>query len=289
MNDFSVLPTLDRIGVKDEYIINVNSYVRQKMHLGKFAVVTYYHPNIDKVLKIPCIVVVDENLGDNIIRVDQTLRMALGIDYGFDTNNTIVKIHPLKLTWIQILKSYIASMLGKRFIFFRVSKAYIQDMEKNLCRIPPETHILLGCEVGDSILLESLIFQGDFYRLKEFKIKAYISSEKMIENREKNEEQNINARYPSAELLLNIKQDIPRIFLDLQARKTLQIDSLDSIRVSRDIFNLFLKQIREFGIIFFLSILAGVRVFPFEFIYLILISILIALTLVLINIRSKIK
>lgn len=293
MNNFFVLTTPYRNGVKDNYQICVNSSVKKKMHLGKFAVVTYYQPNLYKELKAPCIVVIDENLGDNLIRVDQTLRTAIGIDYGFDTNKTTVKIFPLCLTWIQLLKNFITSILGKRYIFFRVNKADIPDMEKNLCKIPPETFHLLGCDIGDSIVIENMELHGSSYSLEVYKIKAYEASENLIENRvikeKKTEDKGFSARYPSATKLLNLSEDIPRIFLDMDARKTLKVDAMESLRVSRDISNLFQKQIREFGIIFFLSILAGAKVFPIELSQLIVISILIALSLVLINIRSRIK
>ena len=112
----------------------------------------------------------------------------------------------------------------------------------------------------------------------------------MIKKREEMEEENISARYPSAEKLLEVSPDIPRIFLDVHARDELHVEPIDPVRVRRDLFHLFLKQIREFGIILLLSLLTVAYIFPLQSLILIfVISVAITFLLILTNIRAKIK
>ena len=166
-------------------------------------------------------------------------------------------------------------------------------MEKNICRIPSDSFKLLGCEEGDRVICEYPVRDGDFYRLRECKIKCYGASEEMIKKREEMEEENISARYPSAEKLLKVSPDIPRIFLDAHARDELHVEPIDPVRVRRDLFHLFFKQIREFGIILLLSILAVAHIFPImitwqSLILIFVISVAIAFLLILVNIKAKI-
>lgn len=254
MSKFFILRTEDRKGAKDDYIICVNPSIKKSKHLGRFAVLVHKR-KIDKrlkELKVPCRVVIDETLGDCEVRVDQSLRNALGIPYEFsdaDKEKFTVEIYPLRLYLFQHLRYFISYILGRRYLFFRVCKADIPDMEKNICRIPSDSFKLLGCEEGDRVICEYPVREGDIYRLRECKIKCYGASEEMIKKREEMEEENISARYPSAEKLLEVSPDsplspdIPRIFLDAHARDELHVEPIDPVRVRRDLFHLFLKQI----------------------------------------------
>ena len=297
MSKFFILRTEDRKGAKDDYITCVNPSIKKRMYLGRFAVLVHDHPGVDKKLKVPCRVVIDETLNDSEVRCDQSLRNALGIPFEFsdaDKEKFTIDIYPLRLSLFQHLRYSISYILGRRYLFFRVCKADIPDMEKNICRIPSDSFKLLGCEEGDRVICEYPVREGDFYRLRECKIKCYGASEEMIKKREEMEEENISARYPSAEKLLKVSPDIPRIFLDAHARDELHVEPIDPVRVRRDLFHLFLKQIREFGIILLLSILAVAHIFPImitwqSLILIFVISVAIAFLLILVNIKAKIK
>ena len=276
---------------------------QKSKHLGRFAVLVHKR-KIDKrlkELKVPCRVVIEETLNDSEVRCDQSLRNAPGIPYEFsdaDKEKFTIDIYPLRLYLFHLrfqhLRYSISYILGRRYLFFRVCKADIPDMEKNICRIPSDSFKLLGCEEGDRVICEYPVRDGDFYRLRECKIKCYGASEEMIKKREEMEEENISARYPSAEKLLKVSPDIPRIFLDAHARDELHVEPIDPVRVRRDLFHLFFKQIREFGIILLLSILAVAHIFPImitwqSLILIFVISVAIAFLLILVNIKAKIK
>jgi len=302
MSKFFILRTEDRKGAKDDYIICVNPSIKKSKHLGRFAVLVHKR-KIDKrlkELKVPCRVVINETLGDYEVRVDQSLRNALGIPYEFsdaDKEKFTVEIYPLRLYLFRLrfqhLRYFISYILGRRYLFFRVCKADIPDMEKNICRIPSDSFKLLGCEEGDRVICEYPVRDGDFYRLRECKIKCYEASEEMIKKREEMEEENISARYPSAEKLLKVSPDIPRIFLDAHARDELHVEPIDPVRVRRDLSHLFFKQIREFGIISLLSILTFAYSLPImitwkSLIQISVVSVAIAILLILVNIKAKI-
>lgn len=293
MNRLYVLPTINRNGAKDDYIVRVNSSVKKRMHLEKFAVVVFDHPNINRKLKVPCRIIVDNTVDGTQARVDQTLRNAIGIPFEYDESRITIKIYPLRLCWSQLFRDFISHKFGRRYLFFRVCKATIPDLEKNLCRIPFDAFRLLGCEVGDNIVCDSIVFEENLYKLKVHKLKAYGASEEMISRREEMEKADVSARFPSAEKLLNVSPDIPPIFFDAHLREILHVDSIDPVRVRRDLLDLFFKQVREFGIIFFLSILAVAEVFPevsWQLLFLMLpLSFLVAFLLILLNIRAKVR
>lgn len=290
---FKVKPTKDREGARDDYIVCVNPVVKKKLNLGSHAVVVYEHPKIGREIKAPCRVIIEKSLKEDEVRVDQTVRNAIGIRFEYDKEKTRVKIYPLHLTNEQKLMDFISHILGRRYLFFRVNKADITDLEKNLCRIPEDAFIILGCKEGDKIICESPVFDGNKYILKRFKIKAFSASKEMIKRREKNEKEHPE-RFPPAKEKLEVDLDIPRIFLDAHARESLSVELLDPLKVRRDLQHLFLKQIREFGIISLLSILAATKVFPLRsswstFGLVLLFSLILSLLLVFINIRSEIK
>ena len=116
----------------------------------------------------------------------------------------------------------------------------------------------------------------------------------------KDNQYSFSARYPLSEELINVVPDIPRIFLDLHERQDLGVTDLDSIKVRRDLLDLFLKEAREFGMIMFISLFAIYQIFPFDQLskYLdltqgivkvgvVLTSFFGSMTVTLLNIRSK--
>ena len=78
--------------------------------------------NRHKELKVPCRVVIDETLGDREVRVDQSLRNALGIPYEFsdaDKEKFTIDIYPLRLYLFHLrfqpLRYFISYKLGRRY------------------------------------------------------------------------------------------------------------------------------------------------------------------------------
>ncbi|MFQ5864391.1 MAG: hypothetical protein ACE5IW_04085 [bacterium] len=290
--------TDQRKKAKDDYIICLNPNLKRKLGLGKFAVIehTITHQNKYKNFAAHCRVIIDRSLEDNEISTDQTVRNAIGIPFIYDRDLTFVEIYPLHLSFFQYLLSYLSYLFGRRYLFLRTCKADIPDLEKNLTRVPMDAFRLLGTEVGNKIVIESPVKKDkkDEYVLKTFAIKAYELLPDILERREKLEAHDLSARYPDAEEILMVSPDISRIFLDAHGREVLGIDSLDPVKARRDLADLFLKEFREFGIIFFLSLFTIVQVLPIQVTWIMLIpicfcSLIFALFLVLINIKARVK
>ena len=287
--------TEHRKKAKDDYIIGINSVKKKQLCIGKFAVITHQiqYENKNKLLKTHCMVIVDESLHDSQIRADQTIRNAIGIPYGYDEETTTVKVYPLNLSLFQSINEYISYLLGRRYLFLRVNISDIPDIEKNLSRIPLEAFKLLGTNESNRIVLESPIENNNKYILKKFDIKAFDLSHQIIEMTKKLE-QEYPDRYLNADEILKIRPDIWPIHLDMHIRDMLILEPLDAVKVRRDLFDLFLNDVREFGIIFFLSLFTIVQILPIEIdwwllILIILISLLIAVTIILMNIRARLK
>jgi hypothetical protein len=171
-------------------------------------------------------------------------------------------------------------------------------MEKNICRIPSDAIKLLGTEPGRKIVYEAPTRQRDnLYRLKEISVHTYELHDELVKRRERIEEKDITARYPSPELL-KVIPDVWRIFCDKHLRDYLELDSLDSVRGRRSVSDIFLNELREFGVLFLLTLLATTftlfQAFQIEnLLYLIIIcfalSAVISVSITLLKIRSKVR
>ena len=157
-NLFEVRPTRveHRKGIKNDYIIVMNENVRKERRIRKYAVVQKLFQNSmmnDREWRTMIVfgrVVIDNSLGDNEIAMDQTLRNALGME-----NNTIsgmnVKLYSLERTFSQKLK---AAFRPGQFLCLRVNYPALNDMEKNICRISPNSMKLLNSKDGNHIWIE---------------------------------------------------------------------------------------------------------------------------------------
>ena len=180
-------------------------------------------------------------------------------------------------------------------MFFRVNKADITDIEKNLSRIPSEAFDLLGMTANSRIILESVNKKKDVgeYVLKKTSIKAFELSSQFLERRNKLEKE-VSATFLNAENVLKIKPDIWPIYLDAHGRGISGLDVLDAVKVRRDLPDLFSNEFRELGIIFFLSSIAIIQILPIKITWwslfpILLFSLIIAMVLILANIRARLK
>lgn len=178
---------------------------------------------------------VDEDVLEGEIRIDQTLRTALGAK---EKDPVFVKTaKPIKRG---ISKRILMRTLKTQIELMRVKSAPYSDMEKNICRISKDVMRIIGVDEGDFIEIQSpetLI-----------NLRALELSEKLRELHEKVIEANPE-RYPncikilSLERLRKTKRDIPWIFLDADARKELGVEPCDIVRIYRDVGHTLYKQL----------------------------------------------
>lgn len=140
---------------KDNYIIVINSSKKKSLKLGKNAVVKYlfFNEHELEVRTITAIgkVVIDDSLKDDEVALDQTIRNAIGIEFGKHTDKT-VKIEKLNLNYNQRVFQYINS---GRYLFLRVTKPDIMDIEKNYCRVSNDVINVLSTKAGMKLRVEN--------------------------------------------------------------------------------------------------------------------------------------
>ncbi len=295
---FNIRGTEDRTGSKYNYIICVNESLRKR--LGKFAIVVHQNKNYSVPLRAYGRVLVNNSLKDDEVMLDQTLRIAIGISYNNDSFHGFeekVKLYPLKISLINQIKNFVASIFAVRYIYCRYNVPNIIDAEKNLIRIPADAFDLLGCKSGDTVICEFPKKINEEYVLITHRVQGYTSTDRMIEERikiENNENDPNHARYLSSLRLLGLQPDIPRIFIDYHIREKLGAKELQPIAVRRDVKDLFLKRSIEFGLILMITLITMVSVLPGDvtwkkFVVTSFVSIFVSVTLVLLNIRSSLK
>ncbi|WP_156811306.1 hypothetical protein [Methanomethylovorans hollandica] len=296
VNRFFVKPTKseDRKEAKDNYVVCVNSNTKKRLDLGKFAVVSTCCEEIKQTLHVHCQVILDSTLLNNEVKLDETLRTALAfpceyVDYAKHT----VEIYPLDLTLLQLLNEYISRLLGRRYLFFRVCRADSLDMDKTYARVNLESIKLLGTTEGNNLILENAIKnENNRYTLKKISLQVYELTPEIQKVRD-GLQRRYPYRFPSLEKVLPVEQDIWPILFDLYVREELNLEVLDPLKVRRDLLSIFLREFREFGILFFLTSLTITTLLPnnqmtWKLLALIS-SFIVSLSLTLINIKERVK
>jgi hypothetical protein len=96
---------------------------------------------------------------------------------------------------------------------------------------------------------------GNKYEMRDHAIRAYELPECTADRRRRMAKRYIGARFPDPEKTLGMEPDILPIYLDARDREQLGVDALDVVTVRRDLRHLVAREVREFGLAFFLSVL----------------------------------
>ena len=201
------------------------------------------------------------------IRLDQSVRNAIGIPYDPPKKTKyVLEIYPLKLKWFQRFKGYFSEIFlrffGKRYIYLRVCKADVPDIEKNLARIKNDIFKILGIESGNKLVLETPFVEPgkSEYRKRSYSIRSFDLTDEITKERTKLEQEQPE-RFLNSEKVLQISPDIAPIFLDTYYRSRLGVEQLGIVKVRCDLRDIFLKELLGFGLMFFISSLTIVQIF----------------------------
>lgn len=314
--NFKVLGTEDkhRFKVPYDFVIALNPVVSSSLKLKKYVVISrpiIENKNILTIQKKPIraygILVKDDLLSNDEIRMDQTLRNAIGIPFTLKKPMRYdLLIDPIKINVYQKFRNFVTKRLGRRYLFLRVSKPNPPDIEKNICRVPSDALSLMGTDIGSKIVLISPIKNKktpSSYTLKNYSIKAFDLNKELVVHRDNEEKihykkKGWNARYVNASKLLGVEPDIGRIMLDLHVRNFLKVHPGDPIKVRRNFTDLFRRQIMEVGILISISSIALTRLIPdwiktdyylFYLLSSLSVSIIMSVSIILLRLKSRVR
>ena len=140
---FLVIGTESRKNANGEGLINISKNNYDKLNLKLYNALTL------KTKKCICRTFPIDNLGDDLIRVDQNIRYAFGIKgkihYGFRLDIQLIKNKPEKYLFVN----------PRSLTLPAASPSWI-DSEKNIAILHPNNIKLLGLNEGDYITLEAI-------------------------------------------------------------------------------------------------------------------------------------
>jgi hypothetical protein len=266
IDHFKVLPTgfHQRRLARGGYIVAVNESAKSKHGLGRSAIVI--HQTEAKgtflMLGLMCSLVLDNDLGDDEARLDQTVRNAIGIPFKYEPHLTNVQILPLGRS--RTLGDYATELLRRRYVILRVHKINIPDMEKNLGRCERSLLEVLSVQPGNRIVIEAWNHSLSSPSIKRVSVRALGVEEGFLEERAKLETADLEGRFPKASALLGVEPDIKGLYLDSHERAILGVGSLDPVRVRCNVIDLVAREFTEFGLLFFVTLFSLSQILPIK-------------------------
>ena len=172
----------------------------------------------------------DDTLADDEVRVDQTLRVAIGLpplpilEEGIRRGN-IWKVIIKKIKKKNFLSELLNKFLPAQEQVVRIHPVDVPHAEKGVCLIDRATMKLIGVSEGDFVILE----RGS----KSILLRALELTEELLKER-KELISKMPDRYPPCLKFLKLPPpDIPWIFIDKHARDALNADICDPVIIRR--------------------------------------------------------
>ncbi len=239
----SVRPTDDRKDTAREFIVQLNDRNQQNLRakVGDALIATSDHRgtkgDVRQFKAAARLNIVDTAPADHIVRMDQKIRVAIGVRKG---------------NWVHLRKA--SSVGGLRLAMFwekqigtqpelmRVHRATFEDMEVPIARIPSSTFEVIGTDPGHFVSIQST-HKVARVRAIPLSIEAWNQRVKLIKGE--------NKRYPNPSKVLGLDKlgggtignDIPPIFMDNDLRNELEVNPCDSVRVVRDVKDSFFSKL----------------------------------------------
>ncbi len=204
--------------------------------------------------------------GEDVIRMDQTLRTALGLQgvmaHGASVDGDDVEAFPIHVSRLHQLLGVLSALIGHRYLLLRVAPARPPDIEKPICRISADDLAAMGAKVGSRVVLFGVdITKGQKAKLVRHSIQALELVGQHVDKRKEAEEkqapQGRSARYPSATEILGIDGlDLNYIFLDDKARRSVHTLSVQPVLVRRNAWSALIQDVQGFGVVLLAGVLA---------------------------------
>lgn len=222
---FTVQPTDDRLNVQGLFVAQLNpTDINGKFRAGKDILVINSTEGFTFRIKARLQAYAEVEAGT--IRLDQKIRMAIGVD----AEGEVTITPPTGI--LEIRRPLSEQFFGKQVNLLRVRKATFTDMEINVCRLPSGVMKSIGVEEGDKIIVEAAN--------KRIEIRALELTTDMIASRIKKENDEDSKYYSVKDkrrvVLIRhniLDYDLPWILLDRDARIKLGIKAYDPVMVYR--------------------------------------------------------
>lgn len=295
---FRVLGTSIRTEAGSNYICELNSKILEENNIkvGSFLLLLneVEDPYLDRqrIFSIQAKCLPNDFLKPEEIRVDQSIRDAIGIK---------------KKELIRISKSRLKSppfyerIFNYQYVFCRVKRSEIVDMEKRMIRIRHDTMEIIGIQNGDLVVIES---EYNTVRIRAFEISTE-AVQRRIELEKKSSKAFLEAKASgNAEAIFDIDctsffnltlegEDIPPIYMDKEMRDKLRVNFCDAVRIRRTAMNSIEREFTDFVMIIIIAVLGIVLTIPnlhiFATIGIILSIIVVAVILITMKIRHQIS
>lgn len=195
-----------------------------------------------------------DELDDESIRIDQALRNAIGIPTRL-TGKEKVEVRKAKFK----RRSLLERLLPSQEAIVRVQYTTPKYMEKPVCCVEREVLKIIG--VREEGFCELINSEG-----KSIRLRVLMLSEKELIQRKKRLKEKPNA-LPHAYLVLKLMEivetDIPWIFIDMQARRTLKVNTGNPVRIRRSLRHIISENILATGFLILIALIGGIILTPF--------------------------
>ena len=221
-------PTRERPGSEGTYIVRISTQSLEKLAVADGSYVRIHY---GKASVLGC-VKVDAHLADDMLRLDQTLRTAIGLDRIMQgsgdredlANDCRILVHPIYVTASTFKgPGWLSRLIKHQYLVCFIHHALPEDMETPLVRLPKTAMDVLGIQAGGKVLLCS---EENTVRLRCLLLDSRTTMP--LESMKNHFTQPWEDEQGDTTSLL------PWIAIDLQTRLKLKVDPWQPIFVSRD-------------------------------------------------------
>jgi len=278
--------TVDRPNSQGTYIVRLSGHNRKRLgvHDGSYVGISYKNMSA-----VACLSV-DDHLDDQTIRMDQTHRVALGIEsvlqgtnekrlvYSKEPNDQTARDGELDSP-IRIKASgfrgprLLQRLLRFQYLLCRVHTARNVDMEKPVSRLPPDALQIVGIKPGDQV---QLISDSETVSIRCFEVhatrpdhdefpganmEAYPSPLKPASDKEKEP-----ALAGDSDSSNDYQSTLPWCTIDFETRKRLGVKPWDVILVGRSVTQALMSELQTVSLAIVLSLVGVAITLPKELI-----------------------
>lgn len=303
----------------DFYVLRLHPKTKRRLRIGKYATIVFKHPlaehqqlpdffapgepgprpsDVSGCLVAHCLVDTLSNAECKAVtakvgqpdaicaEVDQTLRNALGIPWRHGAAHPI-KLHVYPLKSKNVVVRFFEKLLGVRYLYFRVCRSLVADIEKDFVRIPKDCFSILGLPAGASIVVERPINEklDRHGKLRSFKIvtrsiRAFAASDQILHDRRKREVAEPGRYFPSERYLYRHDffdpsatrgtwdegGDVPLIFADAHFRAfgvegphQAPLSAVGVVAGRRSVVDVLVREFQDFGLALVIAMLPLVQ------------------------------